>query len=80
MFKGGVDLLDKPLDVKSKATFGKDVNMNGNLIVNSAANIKDKSLTSADAGKVLTVNEDGSLSWQQKGVGGGIKAFFDAGG
>ena len=80
VFKGGVDILDKPLDVKSKATFGKDVNMNGNLIINSATNIKDKSLTSADAGKVLTVNEDGSLSWQVKGVGGGMKAFFDAGG
>ena len=36
--------------------------------------------TTADAGKVLTVNEDGSISWQQKGVGGGMKAFFDAGG
>ena len=36
--------------------------------------------TTADAGKVLTVNEDGSLSWQVKGVGGGMKAFFDAGG
>ena len=36
--------------------------------------------TAADAGKVLTVNEDGSLSWQQKGAGGGMKAFFDAGG
>ena len=80
VFKGGVDILDKPLDVKSKATFGADVNMNGNLIVNSATNIKDKSLTSADAGKVLTVNEDGSLSWQQKGAGGGMKAYFDAGG
>ena len=80
VFKGGVDILDKPLDVESKATFGRDVNVNGNLIVNSAANIKDKSLTSADAGKVLTVNEDGSLSWQVKGVGGGMKAFFDAGG
>ena len=80
VFKGGVDILDKPLDVKSKATFGRDVNVNGNLIVNSATNIKDKSLTSADAGKVLTVNEDGSLSWQQKGAGGGMKAFFDAGG
>ena len=80
VFKGGVEILDKPLDVKSKATFGKDVNMNGNLIINSATNIKDKSLTSADAGKVLTVNEDGSLSWQQKGAGGGMKAFFDAGG
>ena len=80
VFKGGVDILDKPLDVESKAKFGADVDVNGNLIVNSAANIKDKSLTSADAGKVLTVNEDGSLSWQQKGAGGGIKAFFDAGG
>lgn len=80
VFKGGVDILDKPLDVESKATFGADVNMNGNLIVNSATNIKDKSLTSADAGKVLTVNEDGSLSWQQKGAGGGMKAYFDAGG
>ena len=80
VFKGGVDILDKPLDVESKATFGADVNVNGNLIVNSATNIKDKSLTSADAGKVLTVNEDGSLSWQQKGAGGGMKAFFDAGG
>ena len=36
--------------------------------------------TTADAGKVLTVNEDGSISWQQKGEGGGMKAFFDAGG
>lgn len=36
--------------------------------------------TTADAGKVLTVNEDGSISWQQKGAGGGMKAFFDAGG
>ena len=36
--------------------------------------------TAADAGKVLTVNEDGSLSWQQKGAGGGMNAFFDAGG
>ena len=80
VFKGGVDILNKPLDVESKATFGADVNVNGNLIVNSATNIKDKSLTSADAGKVLTVNEDGSLSWQQKGAGGGMKAFFDAGG
>ena len=80
VFKGGVDILDKPLDVESKATFGNNVEVNGNLIVNSAANIKDKSLTSADAGKVLTVNEDGSLSWQQKGAGGGMKAFFDAGG
>lgn len=80
VFKGGVDILEKPLDVKSKATFGADVNVNSNLIVNSAASIKDKSLTSADAGKVLTVNEDGSLSWQQKGVGGGMKAYFDAGG
>ena len=80
VFKGGVEILDKPLDVESKATFGRDVQMNGNLIVNSATNIKDKSLTSADAGKVLTVNEDGSLSWQQKGEGGGMKAYFDAGG
>ena len=80
VFKGGVDILDKPLDVKSKATFSADVEANGNLIVNSATNIKDKSLTSADAGKVLTVSEDGSLSWQVKGVGGGMKAFFDAGG
>lgn len=62
VFKGGVDILDKPLDVESKATFGSNVEVNGNLIVNSATNIKDKSLTSADAGKVLTVNEDGSLS------------------
>ena len=80
VFKGGVEILDKPLNVESKATFGRDVEVNGNLIVNSATNIKDKSLTSADAGKVLTVNEDGSLSWQQKGAGGGMKAFFDAGG
>ena len=36
--------------------------------------------TTADAGKVLTVSEDGSISWQQKGAGGGMKAFFDAGG
>lgn len=80
VFRGGVDILDKPLNVESKATFGRDVEVNGNLIVNSATNIKDKSLTSADAGKVLTVNEDGSLSWQQKGAGGGMKAYFDAGG
>ena len=80
VFKGGVEILDKPLNVESKATFGRDIEVNGNLIINSATNIKDKSLTSADAGKVLTVNEDGSLSWQQKGAGGGMKAYFDAGG
>lgn len=56
------------------------VNVKGQITINSATNIKDKSLTSADAGKVLTVNEDGSLSWQQKGAGGGMKAYFDAGG
>ena len=74
-----VDLRGKA-DIKGKVTCRKDAEIDGNLIVNSAANIKDKSLTSADAGKVLTVNEDGSLSWQQKGAGGGMKAFFDAGG
>ena len=74
-----VDLRGKA-DIEGKVTCGGDAEIDGNLIVNSAANIKDKSLTSADAGKVLTVNEDGSLSWQQKGAGGGMKAFFDAGG
>ena len=74
-----VDLRGK-VGIKGKVTCKGDAEINGNLIVNSAANIKDKSLTSADAGKVLTVNEDGSLSWQQKGAGGGMKAFFDAGG
>ena len=39
VFKGGVDILDKPLDVESKATFGRDVNVNGNLIVNIETNI-----------------------------------------
>ena len=36
--------------------------------------------TAADAGKVLTVGDDGTVSWQTKGAGGGMKAFFDAGG
>ena len=36
--------------------------------------------TAADAGKVLTVGDDGSVSWQTRGAGGGMKAFFDAGG
>lgn len=36
--------------------------------------------TAADAGKVLTVGDDGTVSWQTKGAGGGLKAFFDAGG
>ena len=74
-----VDLRGKA-DIEGKVTCGGDAEIDGNLIVNSATNIKDKSLTSADAGKVLTVNEDGSLSWQQKGAGGGMKAYFDAGG
>ena len=74
-----VDLRGKA-DIEGKVTCGGDAEIDGNLIVNSAANIKDKSLTSADAGKVLTVSEDGSISWQQKGAGGGMKAFFDAGG
>ena len=71
---------NQDVDLRGKVTCREDAEIDGNLIVNSAANIKDKSLTSADAGKVLTVNEDGSLSWQQKGAGGGMKAFFDAGG
>lgn len=36
--------------------------------------------TAADAGKVLTVGDDGTVSWQTKGAGGGMKAYFDAGG
>ena len=36
--------------------------------------------TAEDAGKVLTVQEDGTIDWQTKGAGGGMKAFFDAGG
>ena len=71
---------NQDVDLRGKVTCGGDAEIDGNLIVNSAANIKDKSLTSADAGKVLTVNEDGSIGWQQKGAGGGMKAYFDAGG
>lgn len=72
--------IDEELVQNGKAVFHSKVEVNGQLTINSATNIKDKSLTSADAGKVLTVNEDGSLSWQQKGAGGGMKAYFDAGG
>ena len=71
---------NQDVDLRGKVRCVGDAEIDGNLTVNSAANIKDKSLTSADAGKVLTVGEDGSLSWQQKGAGGGMKAFFDAGG
>ena len=66
--------------VEPKAEFGSDVEVDGKITINGASDIVDKSLTSADAGKVLTVKEDGTIDWQTKGVGGGMKAFFDAGG
>lgn len=46
-------------------TFGKNAEVNGQLTINSATNIKDKSLTSADAGKVLTVNNNGTPTWDK---------------
>ena len=42
VFKGGVDILDKPLDVESKATFGADVDVDGALTINSAKDLKTK--------------------------------------
>lgn len=42
VFKGGVDILDKPLDVESKATFGSDVEVDGDLTINSTSNLKTK--------------------------------------
>ena len=42
VFKGGVDILDKPLNVESKATFGGDAEVDGDLTINSASNLKTK--------------------------------------
>lgn len=42
VFKGGVDILDKPLDVESKATFGADIEVDGTLTINSAKDLKTK--------------------------------------
>lgn len=50
VFKGGVDILDKPLDVESKATFGSDVEVDGNFTLNSASNLKIKDGTSIGGG------------------------------
>ena len=49
-----VDLRGKA-DIEGKVTCEGDAEIDGNLIVNSATNIKDKSLTSADAGKGAVV-------------------------
>ena len=46
VFKGGVDILDKPLDVESKATFGADVDVDGALTINSVKDLKTKDGTS----------------------------------
>lgn len=46
VFKGGVDILDKPLDVESKATFGADVEVDGKLTINSAKDLLTKDGTS----------------------------------
>lgn len=46
VFKGGVDILDKPLDVESKATFGADVDVDGALTINSAKDLVTKDGTS----------------------------------
>lgn len=54
VFKGGVDILDKPLDVESKATFGADVDMDGDLTINSASNLKTKDGTSFGGGEGLS--------------------------
>lgn len=50
VFKGGVDILDKPLDVESKATFGADVEVDGTLTINSATDLKTKDGTSIGGG------------------------------
>lgn len=42
VFKGGVDILDKPLDVKSKATFGADVEVGGKIKINSFNDLTPK--------------------------------------
>lgn len=53
VFKGGVDILDKPLDVESKATFGNDVDVDGKLTINSASDLKTKDGTSLGGGDIL---------------------------
>lgn len=50
VFKGGVDILDKPLDVESKATFGADVEVDGSLTINSAKDLKTKDGSSFGGG------------------------------
>ena len=67
-------------DGEGNVEVGGNLEVDGKITINGASDIVDKSLTSADAGKVLTVKEDGTIDWQTKGVGGGMKAFFDAGG
>ena len=73
----------KATDAKVKATDAKVDATNAKV---DATNAKVNSInqvpasTAADAGKVLTVGDDGTVSWQTKGAGGGMKAFFDAGG
>lgn len=42
VFKGGVDILDKPLNVESKATFGSDAEVDGKLTINSAKDLVTK--------------------------------------
>lgn len=46
VFKGGVDILDKPLNVESKATFGSDAEVDGKLTINSAKDLVTKDGTS----------------------------------
>ena len=73
----------KATDAKVKATDAKVDATNAKV---DATDAKVNSInqvpasTAADAGKVLTVGDDGTVSWQTKGAGGGMKAFFDAGG
>ena len=73
----------KDTDAKIKATDAKVDATNAKV---DATDAKVNSInqvpasTAADAGKVLTVGDDGTVSWQTKGAGGGMKAFFDAGG
>ena len=71
----------KDTDAKIKATDAKVDATNAKV---DATDAKVNSInqvpasTAADAGKVLTVGDDGTVSWQTKGAGGGMKAFFDA--
>lgn len=73
VFKGGVDILDKPLDVESKATFGADVDVDGALTINSASDLKTKDGTGFGGENIQDIpildvgeNQSGSITGDLK--------------